>query len=676
MAVRVSRYLEPGAYIEEQVVQPVPAFVGLPRQICLIGEGDTCKTVSNERMKRGFITTESVTVSGTPARFDLDLTSDAVKSTMQLFLNGDQQVEAAFSVVNAYQIEIDSDYYDSTGTYTFSYQSTTGAGNNQFDELSEDVSGSCGRIDSVGTFPGSKNFTADVDYSLSGVGLLWVDPAASTMTGSEVEQVGVSFSGLASATFKLTVDGGSEQSVTFGSGIPDIIDAADVVAILNSGITGMTASDSSGYVKLTSATTGSSSSLEIGAGTSNSTLGFVQGTIAKGAGKNPAKGEEFFVTYKAARLSTEYNRPILNTSLDQLISRVGGVSSSNALALAGTLVFEQKPPYVYHIQVQNTGTGIAAQDLDYLEAIQGAELNPDITDVVVLGHPQVSNAGGVKALVRAALRDHIVDQSSLMERAERVGWFGMPTTTLPGDGETTGTFVYVATSELQVAADSPGRGRFVLVGPAWFKKTFRLADGTAKQLTLDSTYLAAGVCALNASFLSPSEGLLRKVVTGLDEVQEITKGDRDLMASNGVTLVYDRQGGNVVFDPVSTDLTSAEFREINVMNQKDNIAKRVRQQLDDTLVGVVPDDLAQFIFEVKQQIAVQLNGAISDGAIAPFQNDDGTIRNIDLQNDIIVTRRASDPTTYDFRFTFFVKFIAKRLFGTYSVSIPSGQTGA
>jgi hypothetical protein len=257
-----------------------------------------------------------------------------------------------------------------------------------------------------------------------------------------------------------------------------------------------------------------------------------------------------------------------------------------------------------------------------------------------------------------------------------VGWFGLPTTALPGDGETTGTFVYVATSELQVAADSPGRGRFVLAGPAWFKKTFRLADGTAKQLTLDSTYLAAGICALNASFLSPSEGLLRKVVTGLDEVQEITKGDRDLMASNGVTLIYDRQGGNVVFDPVSTDLTSAEFREINVMNQKDNIAKRVRLQVDNTLVGIVPDDLAQFIFEVKQQVAVQLNGAISDGAIAPYQNDDGTVRNIDLQNDIIVTRRASDPTTYDFRFTFYVKFIVKRLFGTYSVSIPSGQSDA
>jgi len=672
MAVKISRYVEPGVFVEHEVVQPIPAFAGLPRQICLIGEGEKCKTIVNERKKRGYIDGESVTVSGTPARFQLDEISDSAKSSMYLFANGDQQTSDAFSIVSSTQVEIGNEYYDSTATYTFSYQSLTGAGNNQFDELEEDVSGTCGQITSVGTFPGSRNFVKDIDYSLSGVGILWLDPEAAEITGSEQE----TFSGLASTTFKVTVDGGSEQSITFDAGLGSYESAGAVVAIINSGVSGLTASDASGYVKLTSSTIGESSSLEIGNGTANSILGFTNGSISVGSGKNPAKGEEYFVSYKAARPDTDYNRPILNTSLDQLISKVGGVSSSNALSLAGTIAFEQKPPYVYHIQVKNTGSGQAAQDLDYIEAIAGAELNPDITDVVVLGHPTVSNAGGIKSLVRAALRDHVVDQSSLIQRAERVGWFGLAKGTLPGDGETPGTFVYVATNELQVSADSPGRGRFVLVGPDTVTKSFRLADGTVKQLDLDSTYLSAGVCALNASFLSPAEGLLRKVVTGLDLVTLLTKGDRDLMSSNGVTLVYDRQGRNLVFDPVSTDLTSAEFREINVMNQKDNVAKRVRQHLDDTVVGLVPDDLAQFIFEVKQQIAVQLNGAIADGAIASFQNNDGTVRNIDLQNDIIVTRRASDPTTYDFRFTFFVRFIAKRLFGTYSVTIPSGQSGA
>jgi hypothetical protein len=334
-------------------------------------------------------------------------------------------------------------------------------------------------------------------------------------------------------------------------------------------------------------------------------------------------------------------------------------------------VFEQNPPFVYHIQVKNTGTGLSAQDIDYITAIKGAELNEDLTDIVVLGHP-TTNGGGKKPLVRAALRDHVIDESSLQNKAERLGWFGMSVGTAVGDGETPGTFVYVATQELQVSADSPGRGRFVLAAPSFIKKTYRLPDGSVKQITLDSTYLAAGTAALMASFLSPSEGLLRKEVVGLDEVELISVGDRNFLASNGVNVVTSRAGVNVVFDPTSTDQSSAEFKELNVMAQKDNIVKRVRKATDDTLIGIVPDDLAQFIFELKAVVAVQLTSAVAEGAIANFQNDDGTVRNIDLQNDIIVKRRANDPTAYDFRFSFFVKFIVKRLFGTFSVVIPSG----
>lgn len=677
MASKVSRYVEPGVFIEQEVVQVIPAFAGLPRQICLIGEGDHCKTVRNERLLRGYIIEELVTVSGagttlSPAVFNLGKLSDSKASTMFLFKNGDVQAVGSFSVVSATQIKIGNDFFDETADYSFSYQSRTGATYNQFDELSEDVTaagGACGRLDTVGSFAGTKNFTKDTDYTLSGTGLAWLNPSAAMITGSQTQN----FSGLSSLTFKITVDNGAEKSVTFGS-IPVLVDAVDVAAILTSGVTGLTATDSSGKVKLTSNTSGGTSSLQIGDGSSNAILGFLNGQFTQGAGKNPAQGEEYFVSYRANRPAIEFNTPILSTTLDAYLARVGPITSSNALALAGQIVFEQQPPFIYHIQVKNTGTGAAAQDLDYQDAIKAAQLNELITDIVVLGHPTVSNAGGVKPLVRASLRDHVVDQSSLLSRAERVGWFGVNKNTLPGDGETPGTFVYIATNELQVSADSPGRGRFVLVGPSFFKKTYRLSDGTVKQMTLDSSYLAAGVMALNASFLSPAEGLLRKVVTGLDEVETLSNGDRDLIASNGVTLITNRQGRNIIFDPVSTDLTSAEFREINVMNQKDNIVKRVRQQVDNTLIGIVPDDLSQFVLEVKQQIAVQLNSAIADGAIAPFQNDDGTPRNIDLRNDIVVTRRASDPTTFDFRFTFFVKFIVKRMFGTFSVSVPSGQT--
>lgn len=497
--------------------------------------------------------------------------------------------------------------------------------------------------------------------------LYWKSAAAASLTGS-VAPGTVTYSG--SETLKLTIGNGAEVTVSPTSGSKT---ASQLATSLNSQLTsyGVGVTDSGGYIVLTTTAKGKGAIIEIGSGSLNDSLGFIAGQRAVGSGRVPAQGEEYYVSYKAKRPSTDFNRPIISTSYDAFVQKVGPVSSTNALALAGQMVFEQSPPFIYHIQVQNTGTGLAAQDLDYIEAIKGAELNAELTDIIVLGHP-TANGGGKKASIRAALREHVENMSSLQNRAERIGWFGMPVNTAAGDGETPGTFVYVATQELQVSADSPARGRFVLTGPSWVKKTYRFADGTVKQFTLDSTYLAAAVAARNAGFLGPAEGLLRKEIFGLDAAETLSRGDRDYMASNGVNLLVPKAGRNLLFDPVTTDLSSAEFREINVMNQKDNVVKRVRKAVDDQVVGIVPDDLAQFIIEVKSVIATQLASAVADGAIAPFQNDDGTVRNISLADDIVVEQRASDPTTYDFAFAFFVRFTAKRLFGTFSVRVPSG----
>jgi hypothetical protein len=788
MAIRVTQYLPPGSYITEEVVKPIPAFIGLPRQICIVGEGDHCKTVFDENHTRAYIDAESATPDAN-GQFVVDKQSDLKASTMVLFKNGDAQASDQFTVeelvpdapvavynasvsgsldagthsyvvtfeINGSEtkasapsnvitaldsahsadvaiplgptgttarkvyrtkvgdtqpyelavtvsnntvvttndgvddaslttdaptdstgitlVSIEPDGFDDTATYTFSYQSL--ASLNDSDVLLAEVNDDCGQILFVGSFRGTKNFVQNVDYELDvpNNSVKWLPAAAATITGAEVETFDFS---AVQYTLKVTIDGGSEQVVTFSNvDGEDFVSAAAATAaevatkIQNELAALVTAADVSGQVKITTLSSGPDASITVGAGTANSILGFTTGALATGAGKNPAEGEEFFITYKSVRPDSEFNRPILSTSFDQFIARVGNIASNNALALAGQIVFEQNPPFVYHIQVKNTGTGAGAQDLDYIEAVKGAELNEDLTDVVVLGHP-TTNAGGKKALVRQALREHVVDRSSLQNKAERLGWFGMAIGTQVGDGETPGTFVYVATQELQVSADSPGRGRFVLAAPSFIKKTYRLPDGTVKQITLDSTYLAAGTAALMASFLSPAEGLLRKEVVGLDEVEQLSVGDRNFLASNGVNVVQPRGGVNVVFDPTSTDQSSAEFKELNVMAQKDNIVKRVRKATDDTLIGLVPDDLAQFVFELKTVVAVQLTSAVAEGAIANFQNDDGTTRNIDLQNDIIVRRRQNDPTAYDFRFSFFVKFIVKRLFGTFSVVIPSG----
>ena len=92
------------------------------------------------------------------------------------------------------------------------------------------------------------------------------------------------FPGLQGTTFKIKVDQGAEQSITFVSANP--ISIGNVVDEINGGVTGLTASDNGeGKLKLVGTNTGTDGVLEITGGTSLAILGFSTGQ--KDNGEDP-----------------------------------------------------------------------------------------------------------------------------------------------------------------------------------------------------------------------------------------------------------------------------------------------------------------------------------------------------------------------------------------------------
>jgi hypothetical protein len=81
-------------------------------------------------------------------------------------------------------------------------------------------------------------------------------------------------------TLKFRVDGTTDETITFAD--PDPVTTAQAVIEINNATALVTASDAGGYLVLTSATTGSDSSVEIQDGTANAFLGFVEGQGAVG----------------------------------------------------------------------------------------------------------------------------------------------------------------------------------------------------------------------------------------------------------------------------------------------------------------------------------------------------------------------------------------------------------
>jgi hypothetical protein len=106
------------------------------------------------------------------------------------------------------------------------------------------------------------------------------------VSSTEPELVGTlegPFAGLQGTTFKIKVDQGSEQSITFTSANP--ISIENVVDEIDNGITGLTPSSDGGKLKLVGDNAGTDGVLEITGGSSLAILGFTTGQ--KDNGEDP-----------------------------------------------------------------------------------------------------------------------------------------------------------------------------------------------------------------------------------------------------------------------------------------------------------------------------------------------------------------------------------------------------
>jgi hypothetical protein len=423
--------------------------------------------------------------------------------------------------------------------------------------------------------------------------------------------------------------------------------------------------------------TASASNITLSHPTSNSAMTLVfaltasSTSTATGTGSRPGLGSIYFATYDYTRPSGQYNNPRQFYNLDQAFAWTGPLSATNPLAIGVDLAFKNGAPTCMVIQVDDATTEGSPTQLEIQDALTAAETKSTATDIIVLN---------TDLAMQVDLMQHVENQSSPTEKNFRRGWFGMPRNTPIGDSDTPDSYVFRAKQTLQVAADSPGRGRLNLVaspGVEGISKTIALTDGTTTTLDLDSSYLALAVAARMAAFTSPATALARKTITGFDTDEDDftpwVRAERAALAQDGVTVVTLDAGRLILLDPTSTERGGGgliSFEQISASTQKDNVNRKVTQALDANIIGLVPSDLADFIVDIKLYIANVLAGEIGAGAIGPFRDASGNARPIDIARDIVVEQDTNDPTQFFFKFFFNLRYPALRLFGEYSVDNP------
>ena len=580
--------------------------------------------------------------------------------------------------------------FDATSVYTVNYisltdtQDTVAQGTNTTEFIR------------VGAFPGVTTYVENVDYTVPSAGTLDWSAALVAGTASGVDG-SAGFDLSTNDTLRLAFDGRATididlvglASPPLGYVAPAITTAvtpAEVANNINAVINNSTvygpeyasvAAAVSNVVVLTTPTAGANGSVSIQHPAANDAttiifgLASTQTLTVTGTGTTPATGSTYFATYEFVRPAADYNNPQQFFTLDQALAFTGPLAANNPLAIGTEIIFRNGAPSALLIQTDDSSDPGNPTPTEFQVSLDAAATRSTATDIIVLDT-------SVDTQVR--LLQHIEDESSPIEQNFRRGYFGMAVNTPIGDRDTPDTYVFRAARTLQVAPDSPARGRLMLVAPPGIegiKKTLLLEDGSTVIVTLDSTYLACGIAGRLASFTSPADALVRSTVAGFradeSDFTPWVRSERAQLAQNGVTVVTFDAGRFILLDPISTERAGGgliQFEQWSTSVQKDNVVRQVRAALDANVVGIVPVDVADFIIDIKQFIANVLTGAVAEGAIGPYVDPNGNRRAIDLNQDIVVEQSQTDPTQYNFNFFFNLRYPALRLLGQYSVDNP------
>jgi len=437
-----------------------------------------------------------------------------------------------------------------------------------------------------------------VDYQLTAGKVDWSLSTPAELTGTESETFDMS----SLPTLKLTVgdaNGGLEQSYTFQVGdfvVPAAATAAEVATAITSNFSGATASDDSGKVKIAT-NNGDNTSLLIGDGNANTTLGFVGGSFVE-TPREPAPGKTYQVGYEYAKVSADYI-PRFFFNMDSVIAEHGDVLTSNTLSLGAEIVFQHGASVVCLVQIDPADGAVVQQfrkAIDKLEQVVVNIVAPLTTDSSLYSY----------------VKQHVNLMSSTLERKERIGIVGVGTS--------------LTVSQIIAQATALDDRRMTLVYPG---SATRYVGTNTTVSTLDGSFLAAAIGGIRTSrSFDVAEPLTRKELVGFEDIPDtLLRAEKNQLASNGVLVVENVGGIFRVRHGLTTDPSTVDNREISVVEIVDYTAVNSRGLLEAIFIGqkILEDTPSQ----VRSVVAQILQNLVDNEIIVAYQSIQASINSLD-----------------------------------------------
>lgn len=308
-----------------------------------------------------------------------------------------------------------------------------------------------------------------------------------------------------------------------------------------------------------------------------------------------AQGATYFVTYSYDRPydGTYLTDVTLNdyrykefTNFEDVITDLGEDIPANPLVMACKLALKYyNVPKVATVQIPTDTVDSYIDALDLLKYRNVQTILPLTTN----------------STVRTSVISHVTERSLPDNARYRMAWFGAATGTAVGDEDN-------ATSLRGIAAGI--RNELCMLVNATRAKYYYNDPDTNEELStiVDGSFIAAALGAYRDSFIYPSTTLLNKIVPGL----ELFDADYDdyyseyqltLCGGSSLFLVQSLGGVMKVVDDLTTDNSTVERNNINIITAKHYIAKDVAIQMDRTFKGQLILNASSYVSTVKAYLA-------------------------------------------------------------------------
>jgi hypothetical protein len=374
----------------------------------------------------------------------------------------------------------------------------------------------------------------------------------------------------------------------------------------------------------------------------------------------PTPGQKYFVSATYTRPKEMYNEVRIYSDYQTALAEIGYPSAENHLAIMLDYAMNvANNDFVSICQVFDADHDGVYNRADYSVALQATQRNKEVTDICVLSKFET-----------------LADQMSQSQYcndpligALRLYYIGYPIGYPIGTPATSGTIANTSLSVLQVQGANPAHGTFISCGNDWVKRTVILQTGNPVQLTLDGSFFAGMVGAINNSFRDPNTLLNNQVIPGIDDIRSYTDTQMEILGASSNTFANIPHGSNVakIIDAVTTDFVSDDYHEVNVMCVKQLVAKRIIRAGNAAVIGYVPRNTDDGVSFIRSIMARELTGMVGDGIIADYSDASGRPRDLRPESDIDVWRDENDKTRWNFTYWFNARYGIKRLTGMYSV---------